>query len=189
MKDDNKKTAGLSFVHIEDEYIELKSLVFTVKTLIEDFYEENDLLLVARSTLIEESEHEWLVYEIQLEIDPDSDKTLPENPPVFRYALIRSEVIPDRVKELLLQDRIFILDVLRPDNDARDLEVSVEKSIASVESIMSGDDQIVFYTAYNGQGLDEATAGPYQKFSKSDPTMLDLYLSEKIQEFIEKNAG
>ncbi|WP_271947817.1 hypothetical protein [Ruegeria faecimaris] len=166
---------NLSIVHIEDEYREFLSLSTTVKTMIEDYWRlSKDLDVIAIRTKIAESKavpQEWVVFEMKVDEEPEH---------TFRYIFVRDAKIPEEVLEFLLEERAFILDVLRPMEGRTTLGISVEDSLQSIEPHITNGNNVILFTAHQGNGLEGNRQNVPRKISKESQAELEDFLSALI---------
>ncbi len=166
---------NMSIIHIEDEYEEFLSLVMAVATAMEDYLiETRGTLLQTKTRLKYKSEDEqksWIVYEITVEQLHDLK---------VRYIYLKGPTIPIEVEQYFFQDRVFIVDVLRPVPKQTQLGITVHDSLASVRKYTDSMDNVVLFTAHQGTGLDTPDPHFPRKISKASESDLETFLGERL---------
>lgn len=166
---------NLSILHIEDEYREFLSLSTTVKTMIEDYWRlSKGLEVIATRKKLAESDttpQKWVVFEMTVEEEPTH---------IIRYIYVRDAKVPNEVIEFLLDERAFILDVLRPMEGSTTLGISVEESLESINPFVTDHSNVVLFTAHQGNGLEVSRQSVPRKISKESHSELEDFLSELV---------
>lgn len=172
-------------IHIEDEFEEYVGLVNFVATWLEDFYDSkveptlNVECTFAASSIIavsDDPENTWVVHEI---------KTRKKNTFRIRYIFIRDATIPEPLVKHFCKERIFILDVLRPLGGETDMGVSVQSSLESARSHNGDIENMVLFTAHQGNGLEQIDANLPRKISKNNPDEIEDFICEFLARVID----
>lgn len=166
---------NLSIVHIEDEYREFLSLSTTVKTMMEDYWRlsRNKDVIARRVKLADSntSPQTWVVFEMIVDEQPEH---------IIRYIYVRDAELPKEVLSYFLDERGFILDVLRPVEGRTTLGISVEESLKSIEAHISDRHKVVLFTAHQGNGLDGSREHVPRKISKESQSEIEDFLSDLV---------
>lgn len=168
----------ICIVHIEDEFVQLKQFPSKLKDYVEGYWNEKDggdnftiLSEVQRSN--GSGEPAWLVYEIACP-KQSSQK--------IRYIFVGPKEIPAEVEPYLLDRCHFIIDVLRPSNDAQKLWVTGDESIKSALRHGGSPETITIYTACQGSDLQALLAAnpDVRMISKASVPQFNDLLSEIV---------
>jgi len=183
---------NLSVIHIEDEYEEFESVVQFVAYWLEGFCEDRSGFeyLMAKVTLshsCKKTPPSWIVYDIII-INPETQDAV--NDYLIRYIFIRERAIPKAVVDFFVGERVFILDVLRPEAGQTELEVSIFDTIKSINEnrnfykpSQNSDlyEDVVIFTAYQGSELDS--------YKGALPKIIDKSSEHSLEEFITMHVG
>lgn len=169
-------TAGLTIVHIEDEFREYLDLVTFVKTSVEDHFEEKDNVFVVVTNKIvgrcPNTPMNWVAYELSCEHSPNLR---------ICYLFVRDRVLPDEAKTFIYDQRAFILDVLRPADNGQ-LVISVDESIGSIAefAVEVPYETVVLFSAHQGTGLEKLGKNAPRKISKESESELEEFIMSHV---------
>ena len=169
-------TAGLTIVHIEDEFREYLDLVTFVKTSLEDHFEErDDVFVIVKNKIVgrcPKTPMNWVAYELTCEHNPSLRVC---------YLFVRDRVIPDEAKEFIYDKRAFILDVLRPADNGQ-LVISVGESLESISEFKADAayESVVLFSAHQGTGLEKYGKNAPRKISKESESDLEEFIMSHV---------
>ena len=170
---DVQRPAGLSIIHIEDEYADFRGLLQTVRLIIEDHL-AGDVFISPDKIGGEPSL--WEAYQFTCET-----RTLP----TVRYVFIREKTVPPAAKAVMLHHCVFVVDALRNENGSPELSLSAPESIKDIETNYGVDStNVVVFTAYTGTGEFSSKSGRIRKIYKTNDDELERFLSERIVAFL-----
>lgn len=180
---------NLTIVHIEDEFEEFESLVSSVAFWLEGYWEEKlgltDQPIMATTKRIancDRPQSSWVVYEITT--DSGKDHTV-------RYIFNRDSKISKKIEGFFFDDKVFVLDVLRPVSGKTKLGVSVFESLKSINRYLKrAEDAVLFtnavmFTAHQGSDLDGIEGGIPKKISKANESQLEDFFADALMRSLE----
>jgi len=175
---------NLTIVHIEDEFEEFESLVSSVAFWLEGYWEEKlglaDKPIMAKTERIancDKQQASWVVYEITT--DSGEEHTV-------RYIFNRDSRISKKVEAFFFDEKVFVLDVLRPVKGKTKLGVSVFDSLKSINKYLKRvEDAVLFtnavmFTAHQGSDLDGNEGGVPRKISKANEFQLENFFADAL---------
>lgn len=175
-----------SIVHIEDQYIDLKWVANEVRNwLLKYVMDRDDNLLVENTKLTGTTADGFDFEQYQFSIDEI---------PSFgvSYLFVDAPALPPEFINDLARNKLFILDVLRPDDEGKDLKSGIDESYRSIRDLCDPKD-VVCFTAYQGQlveiNQDDETVtvlgDDLRLIGKSSSEDLDDLVKDKLMEWLQ----
>lgn len=98
--------------------------------------------------------------------------------------MVRPFDVPAAAKTHLLENRTFILDVLRMDPETNILDNYVEEALRSIAGDLRERDQIAYFTAFQGQLLRNPDAREIRRIGKGTEGEIQRFLANCIAEWM-----
>jgi len=173
------KPISISIVHIEDEFFEFTFLASNIQTGLEDYLEglTGELPVILPKVVDQlDSETKELAGQI-------IELTCEDHNITVKYVFIKDKLLTESHSAELLTRSLFVLDVLRPnDNDGMVLVSSVQESIDSVRQYCQATDEIILFTAFPDAVENKLLSTDIEVFDKVDPQSFIDKLMEVIFE-------